>query len=361
MKKSVFLALTITILAALWMFSGMGKDADLPSQTTNADNTSTESLESSAPLRSVQVQTLYAQDHTQSFRVNGRTQASKAVRLRGEIQGQVEQFHAEKGHVLKENDLIVQLKIDDRDVTLKSAQKRLKQRELEYKAAKNLFTKGFSTEVQVATNRAELEAAKADLKRAELALKNTKIRAPFDGILEERTVEIGDYVTIGDTIANFIDLDPIKVIAFIAEQRIQDIQIGQKGQVQLPGGDHFEGHVSFISHIAEPATRTFKVELSIANPDFTIRDGLTTEITLQGQTAKAHQISPAILTLSETGEVGIKYVDQNQTVQFSPVTVTASQADAIWVQGLPDPIQVVVVGQGFITEGQTVTVQEVTP
>ena len=352
MKKSTFLAIIIAVLAIAWMASGMMKD--------NAPKTDTKDPQKTAKvktLQSVQTEALYSESHQQKIRLSGRTEASKSTTISAEIQGKIKDFKAREGSVLKEGDLIASINTDDRYAALKSAQNRVKQREIQYKTAKNLIDKGYSTEVQVATQRAELESARAELRRAELELKNTKITAPFDGILEKRDVEKGDYVRVGDNIADFIGLDPIKVAAFVAEQRIQSIELGQMARAKLPNGNTHEGIVSFISRTADPTTRTFRVEIEIENTDLKIADGLTTEVTLFGGKDKLHKISPAILTLSEAGDVGVKYVDDQNIAQFMPVAITSSASDAVYVDGLPDPVNIITVGQDFVTVGQTVDTQ----
>jgi multidrug efflux system membrane fusion protein len=360
MKRSTILAAIIAIAAIVWMGSGIidkNNNASAPQKeavTKAAD-------EKDGKVQSVQVSTISAQESIKKIYVSGRTEASKTARISAEVNGQIAEFLVDDGALVKENEVIAKLKIDDREVALRSAQKRVTQRELEYKTAKNLVGKGFSTEVQVATQRAELELARAELRRAELALKNTQIRAPFDGVLEERDVEKGDYVTVGDPIAHILDLDPINVVAYVAEQRIQSVSLGQEAFAKLPNGDEYKGHVSFISRTANSATRTFRVEIEVENSDLKIADGLTAEVTLMGASEMAHRVSPAVLTLSAEGDVGIKYIDKSDTsdpngfkVMFKPVIIKSSTANEVWVSGLPDPVSIITIGQEFVSEGQVV-------
>lgn len=354
MKKSYIIALVIFVLAMLWMASGFIE------RNGTAETADPETSRSLSTVKEVQIQTLTAEDHLQHITVNGRTAASRTAHIAAEIAGQIEEILAEDGEQLERGEAIATIRVNDREAALESARNRVLQYELEFETARNLVSRGFSTEVQVATRRAELEEARANRRRAELDLENTKIRAPFGGILDQRMVESGDYVQTGDQVALFLDLDPIHVIGHVAEQRIHDINIGQPGAVTLPDGTRHQGHIRHISRIADDTTRTFQVELEIANPDLVIADGLTAEMRLEGQRRRAYRITPAILTLSSDGAIGIKYVDDQQRVRFKPVSVTASQSDAIWVTGLPDPVRVIVIGQDFVEEGQSVTAVEAT-
>lgn len=354
-KQSKLIAAVIAVLAIIWMASGQFGSSEQPSEDTVQENAAaSKSLDT---VQTVEVQTLSAQDHPRMITVNGRTEAFRTSRISAEISGQIGEILAENGALLQQGDPIASINVDDRAAAVRSAQNRVKQFEIEYKTAQNLLERGFSTNVQVATKRAELESAKATLRRAEIDLENTKVRAPFDGVLERRMVEDGDYVQIGQEIALYLDLDPIKVVGFVAEQRIDNVKIGQDAQIATPNGNSYTGQVYFISRTADESTRTFRVEVTVDNPDLEIADGLTSEMQLEGGNQVAHKISPAVLTLGPEGDVGVKYVEDN-TVQFMPVNITTSDPDAIWVTGLPDPVQLIVVGQDFVTPGQQVETKE---
>ncbi|MGM0423222.1 MAG: efflux RND transporter periplasmic adaptor subunit, partial [Pseudomonadota bacterium] len=193
MKKSYLIALGIAIIAGLWMASGT-IERNGTDQTEESSDTQPRASRSLNTVNTVQTRTLKAEEHTRKILINGRTEASRMARISAEIEGQINEIRVDDGSRMEKGDVIATIKIDDRQVALNSARNRVKQFELEYKTARNLVERGFSTEVQVATRKAELEDAKAALRRAEIALQNTKIRAPFDGVLEQRSVEEGDYV-----------------------------------------------------------------------------------------------------------------------------------------------------------------------
>lgn len=355
-RRSKIIAIVIAVLAVLWMLSGQFGSADddsAPASTTALDNGHT-SLDT---VQTVEVQTIYAENRPRIITVNGRTEAFRTSRISSEISGQIDEILAENGAVLNQGDPIVSINVDDRAAAVRSAQNRVKQYEIEYTTAQNLLKRGFSTNVQVATKRAELESAKAALARARIDLENTKVRAPFNGILEQRTVEDGDYVQIGAQIGLFLDLNPMKVVGFVAEQRIDSVKIGQGARITLPNGNRYDGKVHFISRTADEATRTFRVEVTVDNPSLEIADGLTAEMQLQGDAHMAHRISPAVLTLGPNGEVGVKYV-VNGIVEFMSINITTSDPQAIWVTGLPDPVDVIVTGQDFVNAGQSVEVKQ---
>ena len=359
--RSKIIAAGVALVVILWMASGgFTGDSDTdPANTSNSE--AAESMDENGALDQldrVQVETLSAIAHPEQIQVSGRTAAARQSQISSEISGQVSEIMAQDGALLNAGDTIVTINIDDREAAVRSAENRVKQYEIEYRTAQRLLDRGFSTQVEVATKRAELESARATLNRAQLDLANTRVRAPFDGVLEQRMVEAGDYVQVGTQIAEFLDLDPIKVVGFVAEQRIGQVETGQEGRAILPNGAEHRGEISFVSRTADPSTRTFRVEMTVDNPDLKIADGLTARMVLDGPVRLAHRITPAVLTLNDVGSVGIKYVAQGK-VAFQPVEITSSNPDAVWVTGLPDPVQVIVVGQDYVQVGQTVDAVEV--
>ncbi len=105
----------------------------------------------------------------------------------------------------------------------------------------------------------------------QIEVSQTKILAPFDGVFDDRRVEVGDYLRVGDVCGLVVELDPLLVVGQVSEDRVGMLKIGQPGRARLITGETVSGTVSFVAKTADPATRTFRVELEAPNPDFAIR------------------------------------------------------------------------------------------
>ena len=352
-KSSFIISLSFAALVGLWLLSGQigggpdhgGSGGPAPAEDAPAET---------AALPTVRVKMLTAEPRATALTVTGRTNASRRVRIRAETPGRVDEIGATEGTRLSEGDLIVQLAPDDRLAQLAEARALLQQRQLEYNAAVELGKKGFRSSTKLAENRAALDSARAYLERIEIDIDKTEVTAPFAGILNERFVERGDYLKVGDNIAELVDLDPLKVVGAVSERHIQDLEPGDPASARLVDGRIVRGQISFVSAVADPATRTFRIELEVPNPEGDIRDGVTAELNLPVARSLAHFVSPAALTLSNEGEVGIKTVRDDNTVEFYPVTIITDERDGAWVTGLPDKARVIVVGQEFVREGSRV-------
>ena len=151
-----------------------------------------------------------------------------------------------------------------------------------------------------------------------------------------------------------VDLDPLQVTVFVNENNIVQLKKGDKAELTFANGEKREGILSFIAPAADEESRTFQVDVDLANDDNAIPAGLTTQVQIDGTSQKAHSISPAILTLDDTGAVGVKIVDENNIVRYIPVHIIADKSDKMWVTGLPDSANIITVGQDFVADGQQV-------
>ncbi|MBC8339224.1 MAG: efflux RND transporter periplasmic adaptor subunit [Rhodospirillales bacterium] len=348
MKRSHLSALAIAGVVFLWLASGLigGDPAPSPEKTAKPSE--------DAALIQVRTRDMTAEKQASQLIVFGRTEAARTVALRAETAGRVAAIPLDKGVAAKKGEVIVRLTPDDRPARLKEANAAVEHAKLAYEAARKLSKKAFRSKVQLAENKAQLEAARARRASIRTEISQTEIRAPFAGVVNDVTVEVGDYLKIGDATATVIELDPMLVVAEIAERNIGRFRLGGSAWAHVTGLGSFDGTVSFISRTATPSTRTFRVEVSVLNPDGRIGEGMTTEMRLDLETVLAHRISPAVLTLSDEGIVGVKTVNADDMVEFHPIRIISDAPAGMWVGGLPDHIRAVTVGQEFVKVGQKV-------
>lgn len=346
-KLSIYVAIVIVTTVSLWMLSGLGSEPSALQETvfTNSEPGS---------LTVVRVADVSATEIIREIPVSGRTEPDRIVQLRAETQGQVKQIGVARGSVVNEGDSLLTLDIRDRNERLQEAKAMVNQRELAFKALQNMKGQQFTSEAQLAEARALLDSALAAQVRTELEIANTTIRAPFAGIVQERSVEIGDFVQVGDNVADVVDLDPIIIRGDVSEREIAHLNIGGLGKAILSDGSTVFGQIRYLSRMSDDATRTYRVELAVDNPDNQLRAGMTAELRLDAEEIKVHVLSSALLSLADDGTVGVKTVDTNDIVSFYPVQIIGSAAGGVQVIGLPDRVRLITVGQGFVKAGQQV-------
>lgn len=342
-------ALIIIALVAAWMFSGTvdnGVTGDMAAdQGLTGDD---------ATLRSVQVQIQQGEPIMRYINVYGRSTPARTVEVKAETNGRVVAIGADRGRSVKKGAIIARLDLRDRRARLAQAKASVNEYETSYNAQLELQGDGYVSETEIAEIIAKLEGARTELVRAQLDLEYVTIRAPYDGALATREVEVGDFVRAGDVIASFIDNTKLIVAASLAEQDAQHVAVGDGAKAILVTGQEVAGKIRYISPVADSATRTFAVELEVPNPGGSLPAGVTAEIQINGGTVMAHKISPSLLNLETDGTVGVKTLDDRNRVIFHPVEIARSQTDGIWVTGLPETARIITVGQGYVLAGQTV-------
>jgi len=362
MTRSLLLATGLALALVLWLASGQ----PVVQRWFAAEPAVPAAADAAAPserrtLPRVRVAVSEARPIAREIVVYGRTEPEREVVVRAETYGRVEAVRVEKGERVQAGDVLLRLDAREREARVAQAQALVDQRELEFRAATQLGARGFQAETAVAAAAAALSAARAELREREVALANTTVTAAFDGLLADRMVEIGDYVDTGDELAQLLQDDPFLATGEIVETDRRRVALGMPVDVELADGQRHEGRLSFIDAVAEEATRTFRIEATIANADGRIPAGMSATLRLRFAETTAHRVSASLLSLSEDHRLGVKVVDDDDVVRFVPVDIVRADAEAVWLAGLPERCRLIVVGQGFVHAGERVAASEVTP
>jgi multidrug efflux system membrane fusion protein len=347
--RSWLISASIAILVVAWLASGQfGEDA--PEEAKASVITTVAPSQQS----SVRVRTQSAEEIMRTIVVNGETAPARVVDIAAETDGRIEYVGVNRGANVDRNAVIVRLDERDRKARLAQAEATLRQREVEYQGRLKLKGESYVSEAQLQEAIAQLETAKAELMRAQLDLEYMTIRAPFDGALQERHVEVGDFVKSGDPIARFVDNRRIIVTANVSEYDAGYVETGQTAQARLATGETVHGTIRYVAPVADQATRTFTVELEVDNSAGALRAGGTAELQVPAERVLAHRISPSLLTLDDAGNIGLKIINDENEVEFVVADVALSTNDGVWVAGLPDLATIITVGQGFVVPGTMV-------
>ncbi|WP_274051041.1 efflux RND transporter periplasmic adaptor subunit [Thalassomonas haliotis] len=346
-ERPYIFAVVIAVALVLWMLSGMLSGS---AQATEEDMGAGIK---EAIIPKVQIDTRFAENVSEVIELYGRTEPDRITTLKAEVRGKIAAVFAERGSQVKQGQVIVKIALNDLKAQLAHSKALLKQREIEHRGAKKLHAKGHQGEADLARTFADLEAAKAEIARLEIDIENTVIRAPFDGVLNTRMVEVGDYVASGDDIAVIADLDPLVVRAYATENQVPFLTSGKTADVRLLGQELKQGTIRYIASVADEATNTFKIEVTLDNSDYQTLAGVSSEVSIAMKKLPAVKVSPALLALDEAGNVGIKSV-VDDIVVFTPINIVKSESDGIWLSGLGEQADIITLGQGFVRAGDKV-------
>ena len=348
-KRSLIIAVVFAVVVVAWVASGVFVDDNPAPEAETAT-----AAQTGATLVSVRVSDIAATERPRRIIVTGHTQVIKQASIKAEASGQVVAQPVRKGATVAKGTVLLELATNDRYARLKDAESQVEAKRLVFQASRDLQKKQFETEVKLANSSADLAAAEAALAAIRLEIANTKIKAPFDGYVETLEPNPGDFVTTGDMIGTVIDLDPLRVVVFVSERDIADVTVDDLATVTLPDGQAVGGSVQYVSRLANDATRTFRVDVWIDNPDGRIPAGQTAEVELHAGARKAHLVPSSVLTLNDQGVLGVRTVVEGDMVRFLPVTILDDTPQGTWISGLPEQARVITVGQEFVIDGQKV-------
>lgn len=347
LNKGHMLALSLILIIAVWLGIGLSEESK--------EYVNSRPLVIDDGLQKVQVEVMKGQLIERAITISGKTAANRSVELKSEIRSRVKAVHKKKGERVKKGDVIVELDARDWPVRVEQSKASLRQFQIEHESAKKLLKKGLVNEAQLAKAETALANAKADLTNAEINLAASQIRAPFDGIVDQRYVELGDYVKENVSIVKILDFSPYLVIGHAAEKDASFINIGDPAKAQLITGDVIEGHIRFIAAEADKNTRTFPIEMEVKNIKGAMTSGLTAKLIVPQPKQFSHLVSPALLILNDQGKLGLKGLTEDDKVIFHAIQIVKAVSNGIWITGLEEESKIITVGQGFVDFGEQVS------
>lgn len=288
--------------------------------------------------------------------VRGRTEGNRSVVVRAETAGPVASTPAREGAFVARGTVLCRLSVDARQASLDQARALQKTRQLEKQASDRLAAQGYRSQTQVLQAQANLDGANAQVRQAEVLLDQVNIRAPFSGVFDRREAEIGTYLSPGAACGTMIQLDPLVIVADVAEREVAGIQVGAPATAVLASGEILSGRVRLVAREADAATRTYHVEIEARNPGSRSRSGLSAQVRITTGTGPAMLVPTTTLVLDSAGRQGVRYLNADNRVAFAAVKVLDETPDGIWVSGIRGPARIITVGQSYVSEGQKVRV-----
>lgn len=344
-SRSTWIAAALTIVIVGWMGSGfiLPQDAEGPAVEANE-------------IRPVAVATRLsvAKPVTLYFQAEGQALPDRDTTIRAEASGEVAEVLVRKGADVVEGEVIARLGTKRADAELARAEEELNRVQRDFDNASKLVERGVATQDRLSQARASLVAVQAQVTTARAALEDTQILAPFSGRIEKLSLDNGEFIAAGSDVGRIVDNHPLTVAIQVPQQALTRLTGGQSAEITFITGETRSGAISFVGTSAAPETRTFLAEIDVPNEDGAIPAGISAEILIPTGEAQAHFLSPSIVSLNADGELGVKTVNADNIVEFHPIRVVRAEIDGIWVTGMPGTSEVIVVGQGFVNEGEIV-------
>ncbi|WP_423186166.1 efflux RND transporter periplasmic adaptor subunit [Alishewanella sp. d11] len=310
---------------------------------------------------SVKTRLSLAQAFQPSLKLQGQLQAWHSIELQAQTSGRIARLVRDQGAQVQAGDVLLEMSDEGRSARLAQAQALLTLRQTELKSALALKKQQFVGDTELTRLQSELRNAEVSLSEAQLAISHSKPSAPFSGILARRLVEPGSVIQSSTPLFHLVDISRLRATAQVPQQQVTALALGQQVQITLLDGRLLQGELSFISPAADSSSRSYYIEATVNNPELLPLAGVSATLEISLASQPAHALSPALLKLDQQGRLGVYTVEQDQ-VAFYPVQLLRADNQQAWVTGLPDQVNLITLGAGFVAVGQSVQVQtESTP
>jgi multidrug efflux system membrane fusion protein len=295
-------------------------------------------------------------DHARAIRLSGITEADKRTELAARADGVIAALALTKGGMVEAGAVVMVLEGPEAVAQEKIAEIALAQKERDLEVAQKLYEGGSTSESNLTNARSARDAAAAELNRAKATADRLRLKAPFTGIVDSLSVELGEWVQTGTPVATILSLDPILVKAEVSEVDLESVAVGSTAKVRLVNGTEMEGTVRLVAREASSQTRTFPVEIALPNPDLTLPSGMTAEVSLFAKPTRAVVVPRSIITLADDGRLGLRVVGSDSLAQFAPVQIIDDTADGLVVTGVPEGVRIITAGQDLVSDGEEVAI-----
>jgi RND family efflux transporter MFP subunit len=322
-----------------------------------------DSAEAYTRVINVEVATARPERFVEEIRLTSVAMANQDVQVAAEESGVIRELFADRGDRVAQGAPIA--RIDDRVLTAQVNQSRAA---AELAAQTWDRRKRLWEEERVGSEIAYLEAryaaeqTAASLEALEERLARTIIRAPFDGVLDERHVDVGTMVSSGTSIGRLIDLNPIKVFAGVPERYAADLRVGDEAVLQFEslGSETHAARIRYVGAAVDPQSRTFPIEVVLANPGSLIKPQMVASMAVTRRAVEDAVVLPQdALVRVENGYVAFVAVQRDgvEVAEVRTVVLGPTRRNLVVAEsGIEPGDRVIVVGQKSVENGDRINV-----
>jgi len=280
------------------------------------------------------------------------------VWVKAEVPGQVIEVLVKEGQMVKKGQVL--MKLDDRDYRTRLAriEANYKLAKLNHERTKTLVKKKIAAPTKLDEIEAQLKDLTAQRNEATVALSRTSITTPLSSFLNEISAKMGDYIGVGDPVAQILEIDTVKVIVGVPESDVAAIFDLNEADIIIEalGKRRVKGNKIFLSRKPRTLSRLFDLELSVPNPDGRILPGMFARVELVKHVYEDAVALPLYAIITQEDERFV-FIEKEGRVEKRRVTLgTLIGWQAHITSGLKAGERVVVVGHRLLDDGQAVEV-----
>ena len=305
----------------------------------------------------------------------GRLVPNREVVLSSQVSGIVQAYSVDTGDAVTVNKMVVALDPTDYKLGLGEARANLLSVKARYAAARNSFLRaGELLPEKVITTEAyekieaEYKATQAAVSQAEAAvdinqrgLDKTVIKAPFDGLVTSRLVEVGQNINIGEPVMAIADMQSMRVKIHVNEQDYVYLDKDDAVTVLVEAYPNasFSGLVDRVGVKADPNTNTFEVEILVANPNLVFKAGLTATVNITIDEIEDAIMIPQSCVLFRKNRKEVFVVTDGDKASVREVKLGRADGSSVRiVKGLTPGDKIVTTGSQYLKDGDRVVMTD---
>ena len=288
-------------------------------------------------------------------------QANEMIEIKSEIDGVVEQIHFEEGQRVKEGQLLVTLDATKLAAQLAQTESNFQLSKANFERSKQLFDDKLISQQEYDQAAATFQANVANLDLVRRQLKDSRIYAPFEGVMSARNISPGQVISRNTIVSWLIDLDPVKIEFQIPERYLGEVSEKQNISVTVAAypREKFNGEVFFVAPYVDPTNRAATVKAYVPNLDFRLKPGMFANLDLTLTVRDDAIVIPeaAITQILTNSQAVIFTVNNEGNAQRKQVTIGVRLVGAVEVtEGLVPGERVIVEGIQKVVPGAPVRI-----
>lgn len=315
-----------------------------------------------SPQRAVPVKTLTVTHDTRAASRDyiGVVEEESASALSFQVQGHVQQIGAKEGQRVGQGELLAALDTRNLQSVHDGALASLRQAEDAMKRLQMLYDNQSLPEIQYVEAQTKLQQAKSMEEVARKNLEDSRLTAPFSGIVGRRQIEAGENVMPGQPVLTLLRTGTVKVRIPVPENEIASVKSGSRALITVAAldGKRFEGRTSEKGIEADPVAHTYEARIPLANASGELMPGMVCRVRLLGEEARPAVVLPnRAVQVAETGERFVWKVEDGRAVRTSVQTGELSESGLVVTGGLEEGDRVICEGYQKVSEGTPVEVR----
>ncbi len=290
-------------------------------------------------------------------------EAERHVNIPAKVSGQVVKLPAEEGDRVRQGELLAQLDEAELKINVLRTRVNFETDKSIYERSKEMLENEFIAREEYEAARLQFESSKSEYEAAQLQLDYTFIRAPFNGIVTVRNVELGQRVNVNESLFMIADFDPLRAKIYVPEKDIRRIFVGQQALItaEAEPGQEFTGRVTMVSPVVDPESGTSKVTIDIRDHQGKLKPGMFASVFITTETHENTLIMPKKALVLET-DVDQVYIYRDGKAHKVNLDLGFYSGELVEIlNGLQEGDLVVTAGQDGLREGLPIRIPEMVP